>query len=88
MKIFNNSSGKNINNICDICYDKKEVKDITCCKGKKWCFDCESKTKNLLNNCPFCRFKFDKKIKNKRKHPEYLMNRPYPGQRFFFLSHV
>ena len=46
---------------CNICYEEKEekeVKDITCCKGKKWCHKCETKTKEISNKCPFCRHIF------------------------------
>jgi hypothetical protein len=41
---------------CDICYIKKNVENIKCCIGKKWCKDCKLKIKNKkFPRCPYCR---------------------------------
>lgn len=40
---------------CNICYDEKKVNNMNCCIGKKWCEECEIKSKEKSNKCPFCR---------------------------------
>jgi len=43
---------------CNICYERKVVKRIECCKGKQWCNNCEIKIRNVnFPKCPFCRKK-------------------------------
>jgi hypothetical protein len=44
---------------CDICYENGIVKELKCCKGKKWCARCEEKVKD---KCPFCRHIFPRPV--------------------------
>jgi hypothetical protein len=62
---------------CDICYETKKVKDITCCKGKKWCSSCEEK---ILDKCPFCR-----KVRVFVPRPEHYFNAIHPYTRLLSI---
>jgi len=48
--------------MCDICFEdeNKVLTDLSCCIGKKWCTECETKIrtvpyKHIIVKCPFCR---------------------------------
>jgi hypothetical protein len=55
---------------CDICYETEhKLINLTCCKGKKWCKDCQNK---VPDKGPFCRTQFKKEF-------NFIPFEPYNG---------